>query len=227
VLRDAETRGWVVRTGQAQGGWQKGKPIRWAITPAGRQHVLTVQARRTAKAVAAKAADDAIRVRQAAVKKALRTYDKATATRHEREQVTIMLRDAGVSWRDIADMTGYTYQTARNDYKNGQRQWPQRISPRPPTVPFSPRSKRFAMISEVVAGETGLTQEQIAGVLLVMHGLGFTIQVPTGFRFHVNPDIDTEEPVLVETAAEALAADAEPDALPGQIVFDSGMTCGC
>jgi hypothetical protein len=226
VLRDAETHGWVVRTGQAQGGWQKGRPIRWAITPAGRQHVLEVQARRERKAVAARAADDAIRARQAALKKARRTYDKATATRHEREQVTIMLRDAGVGWRDIGVVTGYTYQTARNDYRNGQRQWPSRISPRPPTVKFSPRSKRFAMISEVVAGETGLTEEQISGVLLVMHGLGFTIQVPTGFRFHVNPDIDVEEPVA-ETAAEV--ADTDAPQLPGQIVFDSGMdaACGC
>jgi hypothetical protein len=205
VLRDAETRGWVVRTGQAAGGWQQGKPYRWAITAAGRQHVLDVQTRRTVKAKAAKALDDAIRARQAAVRKALRIYDKATATRHEREQVTIMLRDAGVAWKDIAQITGYTSQTARNDYKNGQRQWPSRIAPRPPTVPFTPRSKRFAMISEVVAAETGLTEEQVSGVLLVMHALGFTVHVPTGFRFRETEPAEVVTPPVAETA---LIADA-------------------
>jgi hypothetical protein len=185
VLRDAETRGWTERVGQREIG--QGRPIRWAITPAGRQHVLDVQARRSVKAAAEKAADDKIRTRNLAMRKARRDYDKATATRRDREQVTIMLRDAGVSWRDIATVTGYTYQTARTDYAAGQRQWPTRISPRSRTVAFSPRSPKFDSISTVLSDETGLDVVQVKGLLTVMHALGMRVQVPPGFRFRAEP----------------------------------------
>lgn len=200
ILRDGLRHGWVERAGQKPGGYQQPPIYRWVITAAGRQHILAVKERRASRTRLERQKIAAIHKRQRALKQARRTYDKATATREEREQVTIMLRDAGVAWRDIAGVTGYTYQTARNDYIAGKRQWPGAIAPRGRTYAFSPKSPRFQVVSEVLAEETGLEAWQAAGMLKVMHALGFMVSVPPGFRFRT-----AEE----EAEAEARATGAE------------------
>lgn len=196
VLRDGAKRGWTVQAGKSKGGWQQGQSIMWAITPAGRQHLLAVQARRDAKAREEKAETTLIRKRQAALRAAYKTFDKDTATLEQRREVTVTLRDAGVSWSVIADLTGKTHQTAINDYRAASRVWPSRIAPRVQTVPFTPRSGRFTVIAGVLAEETGLESWQAEGMLKVMHHLGFTVEIPAGFRFHP----DEVKPVVVPDA---------------------------
>lgn len=193
ILRDGERHGWTERAGKTKGGYQSPAIQRWVITAAGRQHILEVKERRSARTKAERKAAAAIHRRQRAVKQARRAYPgREAATREEREQVTILLRDAGVSWRDIGSVTGFTYQTARNDYKAGKRQWPGAIAPRGRTYPFTPKSARFGVISEVLAEETGLETWQTAGMLKVMHSLGFTIGIPPGFRFHAEEEAAAE-----------------------------------
>jgi hypothetical protein len=216
VLRYCVQQGWVARAGKTTAGWQSPAIQRWQITPAGRQHVLHVQARRAARRTAEKAATAAIRRRQAAMKKARREYNPASATREDREQVTLLLRDAGVKWTDIAGVTGLSYQTAMNDYQRAARHWPAAISPRPAVHPFSPKSPRFSQIAEVLAGETGLEAWQTQGVLRVMHALGIRISVPPGFRYRT-----AEE----EAHAEAVATgkEGETDEQVEVVPVDGGV----
>jgi hypothetical protein len=204
VLRESEKRGWVVRNGKTAGGYQQGQIQRWKITAAGRQHLLDVKARRAARTQKDKMQEEMIRTRQRALKQARRTYDKATASREEREQVTILLRDAGAGLAEVSQVTGYTRQTAVNDYKSGKRRWPGAISPRGKVYPFSPKSPRFDKISQVLADETGLEPWQTAGLLKVMHSLGMRVEVPGGFRFRdkIDDQIDEYEDEVAEECDE-------------------------
>lgn len=124
VLRQALSRGWVKELGRESGGWQKGKVIRWGITPEGISRLAEYDVARSTPSVRKqRQAQAAANAAAKADREPLLAYWKEAApaltSPEVKHALALKLREDGCTLQEIADVFGTSREWIRQVLAQG------------------------------------------------------------------------------------------------------------